>query len=127
MSPRMLISLAALSLTGCAGLGGPDPSNVSAYCTAENGYRIGSQAGAYLGGCPRETEAALLTGVQRGRALLPNTPQAQPFLSQMTEIERLLVAASSEAERTRLQQRLREAQWWAHHLIFSPGSYAVDS
>lgn len=127
MSPRALLPLAVLSLAGCAGFGGPDPSNAAAYCTADNGYRVGSQVGAYLGNCPKDTEAAFLAGLQRGRALLPGTPQAQPFLLQMTELERQLVAASSEADRTRLQQRLREAQWWANHLIFSPGSYAVDS
>jgi hypothetical protein len=116
-----------LSLAGCAGLQSPDPSNAATYCTPENAFRLGSQARAYLGVCPKDTEAAFLTGLQRGRALVPPTPQAQPFLAQMTEVEKQLVAAGSDAERERLRARLRDLEWWAVHLINSPGSYAVDS
>jgi hypothetical protein len=45
----------------------------------------------------------------------------------MTEAEKQLVAAGSDAERERLRSRLRDLEWWAIHLINSPGSYAVDS
>lgn len=126
MSPRLALIVSALSLAGCAGLQGPDPSNVAAYCTAENAFRLGSQARAYLGVCPKESEGAFLAGLQRGRALVPPTPQAQPFLAQMSETEKALLAAGSDAERERLRTRLRELEWWAIHLINSPGSYSVD-
>ena len=32
---------------------GPDPSDVAAYCTERNGYRLGSQMRAYYGNCPK--------------------------------------------------------------------------
>jgi len=126
MSPRVAI-VVAVSLAGCAGLQGPDPSNAATYCTPDNAFRLGSQARAYFGACPKDTEAAFLAGLQRGRALVPPTPQAQPFLAQMTEVEKQLIAAGSDAERERLRARLRDLEWWAVHLINSPGSYAVDS
>jgi hypothetical protein len=44
----------------------------------------------------------------------------------MTELEKQLVAAASDAERERLRARLSDAEWWAVHIINSPGSYAVD-
>ncbi|MGH8670148.1 MAG: DUF2799 domain-containing protein [Burkholderiales bacterium] len=126
MSPRLAILVCAWSLAGCAGLQ-PDPSNTAAYCTADNAFRLGSQARAYFGVCPKESESAFLAGLQRGRALVPPTPQAQPFLAQMTEVEKQLIAAGSEAERQRLRARLADLEWWAIHIINSPGSYAVDS
>jgi hypothetical protein len=43
----------------------------------------------------------------------------------MTEMEKQLVAATSEPERERLRARLRDAEWWAIHLINAPGSYSV--
>jgi len=126
MSSRVVLAVTASLLAGCA-VTQPDQSNLAAYCTAENAFRLGSQARAYLGICPKESESAFLVGLQRGRALVPPTPQAQPFLTQMTEAEKQLVAAGSDAERERLRARLRDLEWWAVHLINSPGSYAVDS
>ncbi len=126
MSSRAVLAVTASLLAGCA-VNQPDQSNLAAYCTAENAFRLGSQARAYLGACPKDTEAGFLAGLQRGRALVPPTPQAQPFLAQMTEVEKQLIAAGSDAERERLRARLRDLEWWAVHLINSPGSYAVDS
>jgi len=37
-----------------------------------------------------------------------------------------LLAAGSEVERERIRTRLRDAEWWAVHIINSPGSYSVD-
>lgn len=125
MSPRLAVIVSALSLASCGTLQGPDPSNLGAYCTPENAYRLGSQARAYLGVCPKQTESAFLAGLQRGRALVPPVPQAQPFLYQMGEAEQQLLAAGSEADRERLRTRLRDLEWWAIHLINSPGSFSV--
>ena len=127
MSPRAALVVSALSLTGCAGLQGPDASNATADCTADNAFRLGSQARAYLGGCPKNLESAFLDGLYRGRALVPPTPQAQGYLAQMTELEKQLLSAGSDAERQRLRARLQEAEWWAVHIINSPGSYSIDS
>lgn len=65
--------LAVLVLSGCAGLAGPDPSNLAAYCTPENAFRLGSESRAYFGVCPKETESAFLAGLERGRSFRPNT------------------------------------------------------
>lgn len=124
---RKLAAIASLlSLTGCATLEGPDPSNLGAYCTAENAFRLGTQARAYFGVCPKETESAFLAGLQRGRALQPMPPQAWPYFDQMAQLEAQLLAAASEPERDRLRARLRDAEWWAIHIVNSPGSYSVD-
>jgi hypothetical protein len=123
MSPKAVLAVAASLLAGCATTQ-PDQSNLAAYCTAENAFRLGSQARAYLGVCPKESEGAFLAGLQRGRALVPPTPQAQPYLAQMTELEKQLLSAASDAERERIRARLRDAEWWAIHLINSPGSYS---
>jgi hypothetical protein len=125
MTAKAALAVTASLLAGCA-ITQPEPSNLSAYCTAENAFRLGSQARAYLGVCPKETEAAFLAGLQRGRALVPPTPQAQPYIAQMTELERQLLAASSEGERERIRERLRDAEWWAVHLINAPGSYSIE-
>lgn len=124
-----LAALAALaaSLAGCASLQGPDPSNLAAYCTADNAYRLGSQSKAYFGVCPKETESAFLAGLQRGRALRPNPPQAWPYFQQMEELEKQLLAAPSDAERERLRERLRTAEFWAVHIVNSPATYSVDN
>ena len=124
MSPRALLAVSVVSLAGCAGIS--DTSNLPAYCTPQNAYHLGSQARAYFGVCPKESEAAFLAGLQRGRALLPPTPQAQPYIAQMQETEKQLLAAGSDAERERLRVRLSDLEWWAIHLITNPASYSVD-
>jgi hypothetical protein len=123
MSPRPVFAVSALLVAGCAGLQQPDPSNVAAYCTGQNGYRLGSQMRAYYGSCPKESEAAFLAGLQRGRAVRPSTPAAEPYFAQMDELERQLRSATSDAERERLRSRLREAEYWAIHIVNDPGSY----
>ena len=104
---------------------GDDSSNLAAYCTAENGYRVGVQSKAYFGICPKETESAFLAGLQRGRALRPNPPQAWPYFERMDELEKQLRSASSDAERNRIRAGLREAEFWAVHIVNTPGTYSV--
>ena len=123
MSSRPVFAASALLLAGCAGMSQPDPSNVTAYCTEQNGYRLGSQMRAYYGNCPKEPEAAFLAGLQRGRAVRPSTPAAEPYFRQMDELEKQLRAATSEAEREPLRVRLRQAETWAIHIVNDPGSY----
>ena len=123
MSPRPASAAAALLLAGCAAMHGPDPSNVVAYCTEQNGYRLGSQMRAYYGNCPKESEAAFLAGLQRGRAVRPSTPAAEPYFWRMDELEKQLRAATSDTDRERLRARLREAEYWAIHIVNDPGSY----
>ena len=113
----------ALIVAGCATA---DPSNVGAYCTAENAYRLGVQSKAYFGVCPKDTEAAFLAGLERGRALRPSPPQVWPYYERMQQTERELLAATSEPERERLRTRLREIEFWAVHIVNSPATYSVD-
>jgi uncharacterized protein DUF2799 len=120
LKPATLLSVVLLA--GCAAVGEPDSSNLSAYCTAENAFRLGSQSKAYFGVCPRETESAFLAGLQRGRAVRPSTPQAWPFQEKMARLESELRAAGSDAERERIRAGLRDAEWWSIHLINNPGS-----
>ena len=68
-------------------------------------------------------EAAFLDALERGRALRPNTPSVYPYIEQMRETEKMLLAAGSDAERERIRARLRDLEWWAVHLMNSPGSY----
>ena len=124
MLPRPVFAASALLLAGCAGFEQPDPSNVAAYCTEQNGYRLGSQMRAYHGNCPKESEAAFLAGLQRGGAVRPSTPAAEPYFRQMDELERQLRGATSDAEREGLRTRLREAEYWAIHIVNDPVSYA---
>jgi hypothetical protein len=119
---RKLAFLLPLVLAACATLDEPTPSNLAQYCTAENAYRLGSQSKAYFGVCPKETESAFLAGLQRGRALRPKPPQAVPYFTQMDELEKQLAAATSDAERERIRARLRDAEFWAIHIINNPGS-----
>jgi hypothetical protein len=112
-------------LSGCAGLRDPDPSNLSTYCTAETGYRVGYQSKAYLGVCPKETEAAFLAGLQRGRAYRADPPQAQPYHERMEATEKQLLAATSDAERERLRRQLREIEYWTIHIVNAPGTYGT--
>lgn len=123
MTRQLVLVFSAAWLSGCATLDEPTPSNLSAYCTPENAYRLGSQSKAYLGVCPRETEARFLEGLARGRAIRPTTPVVEPFYQQMEQTEQALVAASSEAERQLLRVRLRDLEWWAVHLLNNSGTY----
>jgi hypothetical protein len=123
MNLKICFSLAAVFLAGCAALDHPDASNLAAYCTPENAFRLGAQSRAYFGVCPKETEAAFLAGLERGRSYRPNTPSVFPYIEQMRETEKQLIAAGSEADRARLRARLTDLEWWAIHLMSSPGSY----
>jgi hypothetical protein len=123
MSPSPVFAASALLLAGWAGRSQPDTSDGAAYCTEQNGYRLGSQMRAYYGNCPKESEAAFLAGLQRGRAVRPSTPAAEPYFRQMDELEKQILAATSEADRERLRTRLREAEIWAIHIVNDPGSY----
>jgi hypothetical protein len=118
-------AVAAMSMVGCATLDNPERSNLAAYCTPENGYRLGSQSKAYFGVCPKDTESAFLAGLQRGRAYRPSTPAAWPLQERMDQTEKQLLSATSEPERERLRASLQDAEWWAIHIINSPGTYST--
>jgi hypothetical protein len=120
--PASLITV--FSLSACAVLDQPDPSNIAAYCTPQNAYRLGSQSRAYFGVCPKESEAAFLAGLERGRAYRANPPQVLPYYERMEETEKQLLAATSDADRQRLRERLRELEWWAIHIVTTPGTYS---
>ena len=120
---RLVRTVPVVLLSACAGLETPDPTNLATYCTAETGYRVGYQARAYYGVCPKETEAAFLSGLQRGRADRANPPQVQPNYERMEQTEKQLLAASTEAERTRLRTQLRDSERWAIHIVNDPGTY----
>jgi Protein of unknown function (DUF2799) len=111
-----------LAVSGCASFSDPDPSNLAAYCTAETGYRVGYLARAYYGVCPKETEAAFLSGLQRGRGFRANPPQAMPYFDRMERTEKQLLAASG-AERERLTAQLRQVEQLALHVVNDPASY----
>ena len=121
---KLFIAVSLAGLAACAGFGEPDSSNLSAYCTAETGYRVGYLSKAYFGVCPRATEGAFLAGLQRGRGYRANPPQALPYYERMDQTEKLLMAANSEPEREKLRTQLREIEWWAIHIVTSPGTYA---
>ncbi|HEY7239928.1 MAG TPA: DUF2799 domain-containing protein [Burkholderiales bacterium] len=122
--PRRLALLLPVTLAAaCAALKDPDSSNLVSYCTAESGYRVGYLGKAYYGVCPKETEAAFLTGLQRGRGYRPNPPQVQPYYERMDQTEKQLLGASTEAERARLRTQLRDTEWWAVHIINDSGTY----
>ena len=116
MAPLVLLS-------ACAGLETPDPSNLTTYCTAETGYRVGYLSRAYYGVCPKETEGAFLSGLQRGRGYRPSPPQALPYYERIEQTEKQLMAATSEPDRERLKVQLREAEWWAIHIDTCSCSY----
>jgi uncharacterized protein DUF2799 len=111
-------------LSGCAAFGEPDASNLSAYCTSENGYRLGYQSKAYFGICPKETEGAFLAGLQRGRAYRANPPQALPYYQRMEETEKQLLATASDTDRARLRESLRDIEWWTIHIVTCSCTYA---
>ena len=120
-------SVPVVLLSACAGLENPDPSKLAAYCTAESGYRVGYLSRAYYGVCPKETEGAFLAGLERGRGYRANPPQVQPYYERMEQTEKQLLAASSEAERTRLRSQLRDIERWAIHIVNDPGTYMTAS
>jgi len=126
MTRKIAIALSVISLAGCATLEGPETSNLAAYCTAEKAYRLGSQSKAYFGVCPKSTESAFLAGLQRGRALRPNPPQAQPYFAQMEALEKQLLASSSDTDRQAIAARLKDAEFWAVHIVNSPGTYSIE-
>ena len=126
MARKLAVVLSVLSLAGCASLDRPDGSNLAAYCTPENAFRIGPQARAYFGVCPKDTESAFLAGLARGRALRPPTPQAFPFYAQMEDLEKQLLAAPAEADREQIRVRLREVEWWAMEILRNPGTSTVN-
>jgi hypothetical protein len=124
MTPRLAFLL-PFALAACASLDKPTPENLAQYCTPENAYRLGSQSLVYLGVCPKESEAAFLQGLARGRAIRPSTPAVEPYYEQIAQTERQLVATSSEAEREALRGRLRDLEWWSLSLLRYNGTYAM--
>src|SRR6185503_20328301 len=110
--PFALVATAFALLSGCATVvDQPTPSNLAAYCTADNAYRLGYLSHAYFGGCPKETEGAFLSALQRGRAYRANPPQALPYYQQMEATEKQIIAATTDAERDRLRVQLRDTEW----------------
>jgi hypothetical protein len=122
MRTAFLCVLVALA-GGCASLKGPDPSQTAQYCTPQNAYRLGSQARAYYGNCPKESEGAFLAALERGRAIAPMPPSAYPYFVRMQALEKQLIAAGSDAERAGVRTQLADAEWWAVHLTSCPCSY----
>ena len=120
---RLTWTVPVVLLSACAGLETPDPSNLTTYCTAETGYRVGYLSRAYYGVCPKETEGAFLSGLQRGRGYRPSPPQALPYYERIEQTEKQLMAATSEPDRERLKVQLREAEWWAIHIDTCSCSY----
>ena len=124
---RSFFALAlALLLGGCAAtIEQPDSSNLAAYCTPQNAERVGAAGRAYFGGCQKESEGAFLAALARGRGLA-STPAVWPFYEQMEQTERMLVAATSEADRERLRTQLHGLESWAIRIMNSPGTYSVS-
>ena len=123
--PFALVSGCFALVSGCATVvDEPTPSNLAAYCTPENAYRLGYLSHAYFGGCPKETEGAVLAALQRGRGYRANPPQALPYYQRMEATEKQILAAGSDAERDRLRVQLRETEWWAIHIANCSCSYA---
>jgi len=114
-----------IALSGCATFKDPDPTNLATYCTAQTGYRAGYLSKAYFGVCPKETEGAFLTGLQRGRGYRANPPQALPYYERMEQLEKQLRASTSEPDRERIKVQLTEVEWQTIHIINSWGTYAT--
>ena len=122
MMLRPLLCISVL-VAGCASVDRPQATNLAAYCTPQNASLLGSQSRAYFGVCPKESESAFLAGLQRGRELRPSPPQAWPYFERMDQLEKQLLATGSEADRDRIRASLRDAEFWAVHIVNSPGSY----
>jgi hypothetical protein len=122
-TPRVEI-LAVITLSGCAGLSDPDPTNLATYCTEETGYRVGYLSMAYYGNCPKNTEAAFLAGLQRGRGYRANPPQALPYYERMEQTEKQLLAASG-ADHERLKAQLHEIEAMTIRIVNDMGTYSV--
>ena len=110
-------------LSGCAAFKDPDPTNLQTYCTSETGFRAGYLSKAYYGVCPKATEGAFLAGLEKGRGYRPNPPQALPYYERMSQLEKQLMATTSEPDRERVKVQLREAEWWAIHIDTCSCSY----
>jgi hypothetical protein len=123
---RRLAFLLPVALAACATIDKPTPDNLAQYCTAENAYRLGSQSRAYLGGCPKASEAQFLQGLARGRAIRPSTPAVEPYYLAMAQTEQQLLAATSDSERAQLRARLQDLEWWALHLLYNNGNYTMS-
>ena len=126
MSRKFAWVVLLAGLTGCATLDSADPSNLAAYCTAGNAFRLGAQGRAYFGVCPKDSESAFLAGLARGRQLLPPTPQAFPYYARIEELEKQLMVAATDVERRQLRERLSRAEWWAMEILRNPGSPAMN-
>jgi hypothetical protein len=122
---RLTWTVPVVLLSACAGLETPDPSNLTTYCTAETGYRVGYLSRAYYGVCPKETEGAFLSGLQRGRGYRATPPQALPYFERMEQTEKQLLAATSNADRERLRAQLRQVEQMTLHIVNDPASYSA--
>lgn len=110
-------------IAGCATIDKPTQENLAQYCTAQNGYRLGSQSRAYFGVCPKESEGQFLQGLARGRQVRPWAPAVKPYYQQIGQTEQQLLASASEPERERLRSRLSDLEWWAVHLINNKATF----
>jgi hypothetical protein len=121
---KLTWTIPVILLSGCTTLDEPNASNLAAYCTPENAFRLGYQSRAYFGVCPKDSEAAFLSGLARGRGYRANPPQALPYYQRMEDTEKQLLAATSDADRERLRVQLREIEWWAIHIVTTPATYS---
>lgn len=123
MKASLTLLAAGVSLAGCATVDAPTQGNLAQYCSADNAYRLGSQARVYVGGCPKESEPQFLQGLARGRTIRPWAPAVEPYYQQIEQTEARLLAASSESEREPLRARLRDLEWWAIHLLNNKATF----
>ena len=121
---KLTWTLPFIFLSGCAAFTDPDPTNLSTYCTSETGFRAGYLSKAYYGVCPKETEGAFLSGLQRGRGYRAAPPQSLPYYERMDTIEKQLLATNAANDRERLKVELRDAEWWAIHIANCSCSYS---
>lgn len=122
---KLTWTLPFIFLSGCAAFTDPDPTNLQTYCTADTGFRAGYLSKAYYGVCPKETEGAFLSGLQRGRGYRANPPQAFPYFERMEQTEKQLLAATSNADRERLRAQLRQVEQMTLHIVNDPASYSA--